>query len=105
MLLTFRVTGEWHNGHLIMYSSTTNPCPPHGKIIRDVLKANILEAKYEAKLGFSGGMGWVQNKKPFLGGVWIFAGPAQSPGALSLVCTCIPGMVPPTTTAHTFCTS
>ena len=38
-----------------------------------VLKAKILEAKYEAKLEFLGGEG-VQNKDPSMGGVWIFSG-------------------------------
>ena len=45
-----------------------------------VLKAKILEAKYEAKLGFpgGGGGGWgVQNKKPSVGAIWIFFGPAH----------------------------
>ena len=32
---------------------------------------------YENKLEFPGG-GGVQNKKPSLGGVWIFSGTAQS---------------------------
>ena len=39
------------------------------------LKVKILEAKYEAKLEFPGGMG-VQNKKPSVGGgggEWIFS--------------------------------
>ena len=61
-----------------------NPYPPHGKSLeiprgRGVLKAKILEAMYEAKLGFPGGeVGWgVQNKKTFGGGVWIFSGTAH----------------------------
>ena len=42
-----------------------------------ILKVEILEAKYEqAKLEFPGGMG-VQNKKPSVGGVWIFSGIAH----------------------------
>ena len=43
-----------------------------------VLKAQILEAKYEANKNwnFLGG-GGVQNKKPFAGGVWIFYGTAH----------------------------
>ena len=57
--------------------------PTHGRSSevprgRGVLKVKILEAKYEAKLEFPGGMG-VQNKKPSLGGVWIFSETAQSP--------------------------
>ena len=42
---------------------------------RGVLEAKSLEAKCEAKLEFPGGMG-VQNKKPFVGGVWVFSGTA-----------------------------
>ena len=43
-----------------------------------VLKVNILEGKYEAKLEFpGGGGGGVQNKKPSVGGVWIFSGTVQ----------------------------
>ena len=56
--------------------------PPHGRSSevprgRGVLKVKILEAKYEAKLEFPGGWG-EQNKKPSMGGVWIFSGNAQS---------------------------
>ena len=43
---------------------------------RGVLKAKILEAKYEGKLEFPGRSG-VQNKKPSMGGVWILSGTAQ----------------------------
>ena len=43
---------------------------------RGMLKVEILEAKYEAKLEFPGVMG-VQNKKPSMGEVWIFSGTAQ----------------------------
>ena len=43
---------------------------------KGVLKVKILEAKYEAKLEFPKGMG-VQNKKPSMGGVWIFSGTAH----------------------------
>ena len=39
---------------------------------RGVLKAKILEAKYEAKLEFLGGRGYKQ--KPSVGEVWIFSG-------------------------------
>ena len=40
--------------------------------------AKILEAKYEAKLEFPRGRGGggVKNKKPSVGGVWIFSGTA-----------------------------
>ena len=38
-----------------------------------LLKVKILEAKYEPKLEFPGGMG-VQNKTPSVGGVWISFG-------------------------------
>ena len=41
-----------------------------------VLKAKILEAKYEPKLEFLGGGGG-QNKKSSVGGVWIFSGTTQ----------------------------
>ena len=58
-----------------------NPYPPDGRSPeipsgRGVLKAKILEAKCEAQLNFLGG-GRVQNKKPSMGGVWIFSGTAQ----------------------------
>ena len=42
-----------------------------------VLKDKYLEAMYENKLEFPGGRGGggrVQNKKPSMGGVWIFSG-------------------------------
>ena len=41
-----------------------------------VLKAKFLEAMYENKLEFPEGRG-VQNKKPSVGGVWIFSGTAH----------------------------
>ena len=41
-----------------------------------VLKAKFLKAMYENKPKFPGGRG-VQNKKPSMGGVWIFSGTAQ----------------------------
>ena len=48
---------------------------------RGGLKAKISEANYEPKLEFPGGRkgggGGVQNKKPFVGGVWIFSGTAH----------------------------
>ena len=40
---------------------------------RGVLKVKILEAKYEAKMEFPG-EGGVQNRKPSVGGVWVFSG-------------------------------
>ena len=45
-----------------------------------VLKANILEAKYEAKLEFSrsGGGGGGCKTKTFHGGEWILSGTPQS---------------------------
>ena len=54
------------------------PYPPHGRSLkiptgRGFLKRKILDAKYVAKLEFPGGPG-VQNKKPSVGGVWIFSG-------------------------------
>ena len=61
-----------------MCSSRKNPYPPHGSSLeiprgRGLLAAKILEAEYEAKLEFPGGRGGgVQNKKPSVGGVWIF---------------------------------
>ena len=42
-----------------------------------VLKAKFLEAMYESKLEFTGGGRGVQNKKPSMGGVWIFSGTAH----------------------------
>ena len=64
-----------------MCSSRKNPYLLHGRSSeiprgRGVLKVKILEAKYEAKLEFPGGRG-VQNKKPSVGGVWIFSGTAN----------------------------
>ena len=51
-----------------MYSSRKNPYPPHGRSSeiprgRRVLKAKMLEAKCEAKLGGGGGGGGVGCKK------------------------------------------
>ena len=43
---------------------------------RGVLRAKILEAKYEAKLEFLGGEGGAK-QKPFMGRVWIFSGTTQ----------------------------
>ena len=56
----------------------THPKEGHWKFLGGggVLKARILEAKCEAKLDFPGG-GGVQNKKPSMGGVWIFSGTAH----------------------------
>ena len=64
-----------------MCSSRKNPYPPHGRSLeiprgRGVLKAKFLEAMYENKLEFPGERG-MQNKKPSVGGVWIFSGGAQ----------------------------
>ena len=41
-----------------------------------LFKVKILEATYEAKLELPGGTGGA-NKKPSMGGVWIFSGTAQ----------------------------
>ena len=64
-----------------MCSSRKNPYPPHGRLLeilrgKGLLEAKILEAKYEVKLEFPGGRE-VQNKKPSVGGVWIFSGTSQ----------------------------
>ena len=64
-----------------MCSSRKNPYPPHGRSLeiprgRGVLKVKILEAKYEAKLGFPRGKGGVKQNS-FCGGVWIFFGITQ----------------------------
>ena len=72
-----------------MSSSKKNPHPPHGRSLeipggRRVLKVKIIEAKYEAKLEFPGGMGGVK-QKPSVGGVWIFSGTAQCPYLRALV--------------------
>ena len=55
----------------------------HWKFLRGrgVLKAKILEAKYEAKLEFPEGRvggGGGAKQKPFMGGVWIFSGTPHS---------------------------
>jgi len=59
-----------------MCSARKNPYPPHGRSSeipsrRRVLKAEILEAKYEAKLEFLGG-GGCKTKNPPWGGMDIF---------------------------------
>ena len=41
------------------------------------LKVKILEAKYEAKLQFPGPGTGMRNKKPYVGGVWIFSATAH----------------------------
>ena len=69
---------------IILCTSRKKSIPTPWKVIRNswggggggVLKVKILEALYEAKLEFPGGRG-VQNKKPSIGGVWIFSGTAQ----------------------------
>ena len=60
-----------------MCSSRKNPYPPHGKSLeiprgRGILKVKILEAKYEAKLEFSGGMGGAKQKTFHGGSMDIF---------------------------------
>ena len=63
--------------HVVPEKIHTHPTEGHQ---RGVLKAKILEAKYEAKLDFPGGRGAKQ--KPSVGGgggeVWILSGTAQS---------------------------
>ena len=59
-----------------------NAYPPHGRSLeiprgRGVLKAKFLEEMYENKLEFPGRGGGGQNKKPSVGGVWIFSRTAQ----------------------------
>ena len=54
-----------------------NPYPPHGRSSeiprgRAILKAKILEAKYEAKLEFPGGGGCAKQKILPLGSIDIF---------------------------------
>ena len=58
-----------------------HPNSPHGRSSeipwgRGILKAKILDAKYEAKVGFPGGTGGAR-QKTFHGGVWIFYETAQ----------------------------
>ena len=58
------------------------PYPSHGRSLEiprgrgGGLKAKCLEEMYKYKLEFPGGRR-VQNKKPSVGGVWIFSGTAQ----------------------------
>ena len=65
-----------------MYSSRKNPYPPHGRSLEiprgggGVLKAKILEVKYEARLEFPGGGGGCKTKN-LLWGEYIFCGTAQ----------------------------
>ena len=42
---------------------------------RGVLKAKLLEEKYEAKLEFPGG--WGAKQKPSVGRVWVFSGTTE----------------------------
>ena len=85
---TFTFTFQLDNDPIIklkckLCSSRKNPYPPQGRSSEvpswggggGVLKVKILEAKYEAKLEFPGG--GMQNKKPSVGGVWIFSGTAH----------------------------
>jgi len=63
--------------------------PTHGRSSeipreRGVLKAKILEAKYEAELEFLGGGRWGTKQKPSMGGVWIFSGTAHLKNSLIL---------------------
>ena len=67
---------------VLLCSSRKTPHPPHRRSSeiprgRGVLKVKILEAKDEANYwNFLGGAG-VQNKRPSVGGVWIFSGTAH----------------------------
>ena len=56
----------------------THPIEGHWKFLGGggVLKAKFLEEMFENKLKFHWGGGG-QNKKPSVGGVWIFSGTAQ----------------------------
>ena len=70
-----------HTFYGIVQFQKKNPYPPHGRSSeiprgRGVLKVKNLEAKNETKLNFLGGAG-VQNKRPSVGGVWIFSGTVQ----------------------------
>ena len=63
-----KLTCKYDQMRSTMCSSKKTPYPPHGRLLeipggRGVLEVKILEAKYEAKLGFRGG--GVPNKKPF----------------------------------------
>ena len=76
---------------LLLCSSRKNPFPPYGRTLeiprgRGVLKVKILEAKYEAKLEFPGGMGGAK-QKPSVGGVRIFSGTAHCIKYLFPTCT------------------
>ena len=56
-----------------MCSSRNSPYPPHGRSpeigrVRGVVKVKILEAMFEAKMEFLGGMGGAKQKKNFHGG-------------------------------------
>ena len=71
-VLIFSGTTQYHK-----CSSRKNPYPLQGGSSeiprgRGVLKAKILEAKYEAKLELLGG-GGCKTKKPSVGGVWIYS--------------------------------
>ena len=72
-----KTTKKW-----ILCSSRKNPYPPQGRSSeihkgRGLLKAKILEARYEAELEFpEGGGGGVRTKNPSMGGVWIISGTA-----------------------------
>ena len=62
---------------LAMCSSRNNPYPPHRRSLeiprgRGVLKVKILEAIYETKLEFPGGMGGAKQKNLLWGSMDIF---------------------------------
>ena len=69
---------------MLLCSSRKNLYPPQGRSSeiprgRGVLRAKLVEAKYEAKLKFSqgGGEGGVEKQKPSIGEVWTFSGTAH----------------------------
>ena len=86
---SFSTVAYYKEGHKVSYTECnfkfTQTFPndsPHGRSLEipraggEDPKAKILEANYEAKVGFPGGRG-VQNKKFSMGGVWIFSGTVQ----------------------------
>ena len=76
-----------------MCSSRKYPCPPQGRLMeiprgRGVAKVQYFEGKYDTKMKFPEGCGWVcvcvwggggggQFKKLSVGGVWILPGTTQ----------------------------
>ena len=67
---------------ITLCSSRKNPYRPQGGSSENsrgrwVLKAKILEAKYEGKMEFPGELAGGLKQKPSVGGVWIFSGTAH----------------------------